>query len=65
MNSFINSLGLTAFLFFVGGMKYKKTTLMPLIGFLSYFGFEKYNMVKYNKRLFDMCNVGEDTELGY
>ena len=22
-------------------------------------------MVKYNKRLFDMCNVGEDTELGY
>lgn len=22
-------------------------------------------MIKYNKRLFDMCNVGEDTELGY
>ena len=31
----------------------------------TYYLAHKYYFVKLNKRLFDMCNLGEDTELGY
>ena len=30
-----------------------------------YFYFENWNLLKHNKRLFDMCNVGDEYEYGF
>ena len=38
----------------------------PLLAFIpAYYYSRDYYYLKYNKRLFDMCNVGEEYELGY
>ena len=43
----------------------RKLKLFPLmISPLAYFYFREYFLFKYNKRFFDMCNIGEQYHLG-
>ena len=44
----------------------KKFVIWPLFafGFLGYLSLKKFFFFKINKRLFDMCNLGEEYELG-
>lgn len=43
----------------------RRYSVFPLVALGTYPAFHYYYSMKYNKRFFDMCNVGEDTELGY
>lgn len=45
----------------------KKLVIAPLfiVGPIAFLGFKEYFFFKMNKRLFDMCNLGEEFELGF
>ena len=64
-NSVLATGGVTCMASILYSSAIKRTSAIPLVFLSSYFLFRKYYFVKHNKRLFDMCNVGEETELGY
>ena len=59
---FFGNIALSSFTFFK-----KKLVIAPffVVAPIAFMGFKQYYFFKMNKRLFDMCNLGEEYELGY